>query len=76
MIVCNVSILGISEVYEVHLLEGSFYLLAAVHDRGQLGVASGSRDGELYFLDWGGEAPRRMGKSFRAAVEACFSEAE
>jgi hypothetical protein len=70
LIVENVSILGLSEIYLVHLPDADFYFLAEIHGEGMLGVKEGSQDQKLYFRSYEGDKQEELGTSFRRAVES------
>ena len=68
-VIGNVSVFGVSQVYEVGLPDWNYHLLAEHHGEGMLGVRAHSQNGRIHYLSYGGEDPLDLGESFRAAVE-------
>lgn len=64
----KISVLGISQVYEVVLPDWNYYLIAELHCAGTLAVKAHGLDSGIYFLDYEGGAPRRIGLSLKDAV--------
>lgn len=64
----NWSIFGLSQVYDIVLPEGDYYVLAELHGCGVLAVDP--RDGSLYYWDYGGSNPVPMGRSLFAALDS------
>lgn len=64
----KLSVLGLSQVYEIVLPNWNYYQIAELHSTGALGVRTHSADAEIYWLDYAGAAPRKMGQSLAEAV--------
>lgn len=69
MIVGNVSVLGLAQVYEVVMPDWNYYLIAELHSVGALAVRAHSTEPILYFLDYSGGKPVEMGRSLAHAIE-------
>lgn len=69
----NLSILGLSQVYEIVLKDWNYYAIAEVHSIGVLAVKVHTRQPEVYFLSYAGAAPRPMGASVAGAIKAFVS---
>src|SRR5262249_23841078 len=68
------AILGLSEVYVVHLDDGDYYVLADFGGEGCLAVRSVSVDGTVYHFSYDGPGAINAGSSFRQAVEDLCSD--
>jgi hypothetical protein len=64
----DVSVSGLSQVYEIVLPDGNYYVLTIVGDRGVIAIRADRNDTALYFLDYDGGASM-TGNSFRLTVE-------
>ena len=65
----NISILGVSQIYEVVMPDWNYYVVAELQSVGVLAVKAHSKESDLYFLDYEGGRPRRMGTTLAEAVK-------
>lgn len=68
-LVNNVSILGLSQLYEIVLPDWRYLVLAEIAGEGTLGIREQSNPGYIYFLDYEASNAVEVSKSFREAVE-------
>ena len=74
LVIGNVSILGLSQLYEIVMPDCNYYVVAELHSAGVLAIKASTREAaDIYFLDYEGGAPRDMGKSFADAVVALLT---
>lgn len=68
LVIENVSILGLCQVYETVMPDWNYYTIAEIHSEGILAVRAHGTEPELYFLDYEGALPRAIGTSIAHAV--------
>jgi hypothetical protein len=72
-VIRNNSVFGISDIYNVMLDDGDYYLIAEVAcgeaRQGFLGLVSGSNDNRIFYLVHDGPGPEDKGTSFQKAME-------
>lgn len=73
-LVSGCSVLGLEEVYPVTLPDENYYVLADVRGEGILAVRKDSDDPSVYFVLHDGDATRKLGGSFQAALESVLAE--
>ena len=74
LVVKNISILGLSQTYEIVMPDWNYYIVAEAHDAGVLAVKAHSNEPELYFLNYQGGPPRAMGRHLADAVSSLIIE--
>jgi len=62
-------IYGLSQIRKIVQPDANYYLLAEASDYGAIGVAQGSEDSGLYFIDNEGDQPKPVGRSLLAFLD-------
>jgi hypothetical protein len=70
----DISIYGLSEIYEAVLPKESYYVIAEINGKGVMTIRRHSDDSEIYYFEYGDETPVAMGSSIRDAVEKTIGE--
>ena len=63
------AVLGLSEVYEVSLPDGNYYILADIAGEAALAVRSHAESGEIFLCPYNGDDPIDRGSSFADALK-------
>lgn len=65
----KISILGISEIYEILLNNQNYYVLSVYEDLGVIATRRFSDDQQVYFLEYGLSEPLTLGNSLHEGIE-------
>ena len=65
----GLSILGLTQIYEIVLPDWNYYLLGDLRDSGALATKVHGEIPDLYFLDYGGGPSKSIGDTLAAAVD-------